>query len=223
MRALVLAAVLAVLAATGCGGFGSNAAKREISEADQRWAEASALAASDLGGGWGASGPQRIEQADECPDVDLSDLTVTGEAQALYEEAETGRVIVSVRTVFPTAGEARDSVARGSSDELEECLSEGAAEGAASEETSEFQLADARTEEVEPVAAGELARAFELTHEYVLGDGTRISSTVELVVFQRGRAVVALGFVGVGEPFLDSLTARLVRAADERVEREPPP
>jgi len=223
MRALVLAAVLAALAAGGCGGLGSTAAKREISDADQRWAEAATFVLADFPDGWVESSPEtEDEPPDECPEIDLSDLTVTGEAETAFDNQEAGRFVLAARAVLASLEDARESIARGSGDEVEDCIREGFLAEAEQEESEDFRVENVEADETPATSVGELSRAFRLTFEYVFGE-ERVPATLDVVSFQRGRATVTLGFLSVAEPFPPRLAERLARAADERVEREPPP
>lgn len=223
MRARLLAAVLAALLAGGCGAFGSKAAERRISEADQRWAEAATFLPDDFPAGWVESSPgTEDEPPDECPEIDLSDLTVTGEADTAFDNEEAGRFVLAARQVLESADDARESLARGSSEEVSECIRQGflaELEG----ESADFEVENVRARETAAAAVGELARSFRLEFEYVFASEERVPAGLDLLSFQRGRATVTLGFLAVAGTFPPNLAERLARAADERVEREPPP
>lgn len=223
MRPLALAFALAFTAA-GCGAFGSKAAGRDISEADQRWAEAASLQVSDFPAGWVESSPETDDAPpDECPSVDLSDLTVTGEGERAFDNEEAARFVLVARAVLASAEDARESVARGSGAELEECIRESFEAEAEREETEDFRVENVQAAEAAAIAVGELSRGFSLAFDYVFAGDERVGATLDILTFQRGRATVTLGFLGVAERFPPGLAERLARAADARVERDPPP
>jgi hypothetical protein len=216
---LALAVCLLLVA---CGPEPQTLPGRAIDPADQRWAESAGLGAAEVGAGWSGTEPQERagQRATGCPEIDYSDLTLTGEANgdSLFDGERL--VALSVIQVYASEREARAAVERGESEDAVECT-ERAFRVSVTKIDEGFDIADIAGREAPKPDVGSSARHYELVLDFEVR-GERVPGFFDIYAIQRDRAVVAL-FLGGTEKFPQSVERRVLDRVDARVEADPPP
>jgi len=124
VAAALLALLLAPAALSGSSKRGDNPTVR-IDPSDQAWATQSLLRSSDLGFGWhgGPTKPTKLA-GPACPGFDpkVSDLVVTGHANAIFQNPRAGGQVALDTQVLQSAANVRTDFARTIQPELADCL-----------------------------------------------------------------------------------------------------
>ncbi len=234
---LAALAVLAVVALAGCGSSddsGSHAIQRKIDPADQHWVELMLLEENDLPAGWATDRDMPPNPPDDCVGLDFSDLVITGEADAGFENGQTTALQNGIE-IYESSDDAHESLTRGDADELGRCFLEISREELAAD--SEVSIRNLHVDELEPAKVGDESRVFDITWEYVQAGGAltafhpgqeaqatdRAPFTLRLVAFRHGRA---LAVVSAGELFGQppaELVTPLAKSIDEQMTKNPPP
>lgn len=193
--------------------------KEAFTPADQAKAKTLVLVRSDFVAGW-----KRVPKAAEDEDVscasfapNLSDLTLTGEAETQFDHAATGASVFSYASLYKTAAQARAGWSRSIRPALIRCFVEVMrdAVGTGSTVTCPKQGRVAFPRVSARVYALKLACVVAAT-----GSDVKLRIALDLVVLGRGRAetsVMAIG-MGAGIPAADlrsfarTLAARMQRA-----------
>jgi len=109
VSALLLVLAVATAVAAGAATAGEGDPNKRIVPADQRLARSIVLRASDLGSGWKAEPRRTSDDGDfRCSgyEPDLSDLTITGEAESRLFWRPDGLLAGSGVEVYATAAQA---------------------------------------------------------------------------------------------------------------------
>jgi hypothetical protein len=224
---LACAALLA-----GCGGDGSGGreAQTVIDDEDQQLAEAALLTLADLPSGFQAQAEGDDDEDDEGGDPDcladlepdLSELTVTGDAETGNFENETA-LVSSSAVVYRTEDEAREAFEAGRNalmhDESASCLRDAFAEGVAEGESDvEVEVGEASAEAVSAPDIGEQTVAVRLRIPLEV-DGQAVPSFLEFVGVHQGRMIGTLLTFSFGGQFPPEETERLAEIVAGRLSR----
>lgn len=192
--ALLLAVVTSAVALAGTGD-----PQKKIKPADQARARSIALSAADLGSGWKAtkSSSSSTSSDPRCSyyNPDQSDLVENGDYDSPNFTRADGAFVSSTVGIFATAGQARTAYGRVVRPELPRCLGEL------------FAKAITKPSSAKIVSTGSLSfphyRDRSDTYRVVASVKTpsgTLPVAIDVVLINRGRADVAMIFLGIGKP-----------------------
>ena len=221
MRRTLAVGLLAALAVAGVAAAAAVRHPRDPREAftpaDRAWAQRIVLQASDLPGQWRSSKPGGGEDP-RCPtfDPDMSDLTITGEAES--RDFDRRAVFVSsVAQVFRTARETATSFRRGAKPQLSRCSDDAFRKEVG--DSIKSRLVSGRIVAAPPV--GERRLALRLVWELTLAEGTA-RTYLDLIGWDRGRVSAAVVVLSAGRPPDAALERRIAQRMDARMRRQRP-
>jgi len=217
--ALAAAAISAVLAACGGGGGGGGEAQTVIDDADQARAEAIVLQPGDFPPGW--TGSQHEEgggtDVDECVELDLSDVTVTGDADSDDFTSETTFVISSA-SLFQTAEQAGKAFDRYAREELARCIGDALAESAeAGSDGANVEVGETTVSTLSFPALGDRSSGYRARLTLSV-EGERTPLFVDFVFIQSERALATLAFASLLQQPSKALREDLAAKVAKRME-----
>ena len=184
--------------------------REAFTAADRAWAQRIVLKPGDLPGRWRSTKSASDDDA-RCPtfDPDMSDLTITGEADS--RDFDRGGVFVSsTAEVFRTARETATSFRRAARPQLIRCYDEAFRDGLG---TVRARLVSGRA--VTGPRVGDRRLALRLVWELTVREGTA-RTHLDLIGWDRGRASAAVVVLSVGRS-QSELAARLAQRMDARM------
>jgi hypothetical protein len=189
--------------------------QRKPTKADTARARAVSLRLADLGAGWKSEpSSKKDESSPRCStyNPDQSDLVETGKYDSPDFSRADGTFVSSSTGVFRTAAMARTGYARVAVPQLPHCFAEIFKKGIKAPSSATIFSAG-------PLAFshfGDRSNAYRVRSSVKTPSG-RVSATIDLVLFNRGRTDVALIFLGIGQPlpvsFEQSLVAKVAAKA----------
>lgn len=211
-RAGALGVVVAAAVVVGTALAAPGDPQKKLTKADQARARAASIRLSDLGTGWKAvpSG-KKDSGSPRCSNYnpDQSDLVETGDYDSPDFTRKDGSFVSSSTGVFRTAQMARTGYGRVAVPALASCFAE----------LFEKQVVKPNTLQVVGTgplafpALGDRSAAYRVRMTYKTPTAS-VPFTTDLVVFNKGRADVALIFLGIGQPLPQAaereLSARVV-------------
>jgi hypothetical protein len=216
-RALILVLLAANAAGLLAASAGAGEAKRRLTAADERRADAMLLRPADLATGFRRE-PERADPELSCAALDESDLIVTGDADALYtlSSADLFVRVGSSATLYRTPREATASWRRGTSAAGLACLRRELAKSAAKE--------GLRVSSLRRLPVSGLAPRTFVVRIVLVSDRLPVPFTYDVVVLGRGRALAAVGVLSLGAPvparqrdgFARLVSARMAKALSGR-------
>jgi hypothetical protein len=215
-RLLLLAGVVV---AAGCGGGGGGGdPETVIRDQDQARAEMIVFHLDDFPTGWavepddnGSDG----DSGDECFDLDLSDLTINGDADSDDFAAET-TFASSTASIFETEAEARSAFERLVEKDLSSCLVELTKQGL-EESGEDVAVKSASPDDLALPSFGDRSNAYRVRLQ-LESEGFEVPAVLDVVLMQRERAFAAVVYVAVLDPFPAELEEELTRKLVERME-----
>jgi hypothetical protein len=228
VRAVAALAVAVLAAATACGGGGGSdtrAAKRAINRDAQQQAESINLRLSDFPDGWRAS-PSTSDAAAQkkfrkCIGVDLSTVTLTGDASSKDFAKGDNTSASSQAQISETASQAIDGmkrVSRGlSSAETKDCVRKfiGSTPGYKVGEIDVGELKVTPPPNVDSAKAWEILVPLEGTSG--TANGLSVSVYDDIVYLRKGNIVANVATSDVFSPLDETLRAHLVRTVASRM------
>lgn len=198
LRSALAAAALAV-AVAGCGGSGGGGnAQTVVDDADQARAEAIVLQPSDFPAGWEGA-PHEEEggaDVDECVELDLSDLTVTGDADSDDYSSETTFVISSA-SLFQTAEQAGQAFARYAREELARCIGDAlAASAEAGTDEADVEVGEASVSTLSSPAFGDRSSGYRASLTLSV-EGEQAPLFVDFIFIQRERVLATIALASL--------------------------
>lgn len=219
-RALRFALVAAALALGGCGGGGGGGeAQTVIDEADQALAEAVVLQLGDFPAGWEGAPHEEGGGADvdQCVELDLSDLTVTGDASSDDFSSETTFVISSA-SVFQTAEQAGQAFDRYAREELARCIGDAlAASAEAGSDGAGVEVGEATVSALPFPALGDRSSGYRARLTLTV-EGEQAPLFVDFVFVERERVLVTIAFASLLQPPSKALREDLAAKVAARAE-----
>jgi hypothetical protein len=216
--ALAAAALAAVLAACG-GGGGGGEAQTVIDDADQARAEAIVLQPGDFPPGWTGSPHEEGggTDVDECVELDLSDVTVTGDADSDDFTSETTFVISSA-SLFQTAGQAAQAFDGYAREELARCIGDALAESAeAGSDGANVEVGETTVSTLAFPDLGDRLSGYRAALTLSV-EGEQASLFVDFVFVQRDRALATIAFASLLQPPSKPLREDLAAKVATRME-----
>ena len=211
-RLLVLLLGAAALAACG-GGGGGGEAQTVIEAADQARAESIVLQPSDFADGW-TSSPHEEEGGIEvagCVELDLSDLTVTGDADS-EDFTRQPAFVVSSATVFATREQAEQAFESYAREELARCIADGLARSAEAGSGDGVDVGEAAVTDLPEPAVGDRSRGYRAKLTLAVEE-EQASLFVDFVFVQRKRSLATVAFASLlqapGRALREDLTAKV--------------
>jgi len=217
--ALAAAAISAVLAACGGGGGGGGEAQTVIDDADQARAEAIVLQPGDFPPGW--TGSQHEEgggtDVDECVELDLSDVTVTGDADSDDFTSETTFVISSA-SLFQTAEQAGSAFDHYAREELARCIGDAlAASAEAGGDGAEVEVGETTVSTLSFPALGDRSSGYRARLTLSV-EGEQAPLFVDFVFVQRERVLATIAFASLLQQLSQALREDLATKVAGRME-----
>ena len=189
--ALVAAATLAA-----CGGGGGGEAQTVLNDQDQSRAEAVVVRASDFPGGW-TSARHEQQSAKTCLNPDLSDLTVTGQADSRDFSLQSFFVNSSA-TIMRSADEAKTAYERQATGDLPKCIADQLGKSIESSSDVAIDVKHTGVRELDFPRLADRSRAYRATLDLDFG-GAATRAYVDFVFLQRGRTLATVAFASVGQ------------------------
>ena len=203
--------LVAAAALAACGGVaGGGEAQTVLNDQDQARAEAVVVRASDFPGGW-TSARHEQQGAKTCLNPDLSDLTVTGQADS-RDFSRQSFTVNSSATVMRTADEAKTAYERQATGDLPKCIADQLGKSIESSSDVAIDVKHAGVRELDFARLGDRSQAYRATLDLDIG-GAAVRAYVDFVFLQRGRTLATLAFAGIGQApqqaLEEELTARV--------------
>lgn len=212
-RRLVVPALVAVVLVPVALAAPGEPQKR-LTKADQAKAHAIALHRSDFPAGWVAKPNTNTSQGSpRCStyNPDQSDLIETGDVDSPDFSRADGSFVSSSVGLFKTVKMARTGYARVARPGLASCFGELFKKGAVPAKVQLLHVGALPFRRL-----GDRSNAYLLTAN-VTYQGTTVPVAIDIVVFNRGRVVAAMIFLGIRSPlpssFVQSLAARVAGRA----------
>ena len=210
MRRVLIALVLFALVATGSALAGGGEPRKAITPADQARARAMLLKQADVGPGYralrGSSSGSALNP--NCPALDESDLTVTGEAESPNFTSGL-QTFSSASGIYKTVADANTSWRRGTSRAGFGCLTAVFRQLA---RTGGLRFVSFRKIPFPAVAPRTVAYRWQS-----LANGVHIYA--DIVLLMRGRAQAAVFFISGIDPLERSQSLHLTRLVATRMAR----
>jgi hypothetical protein len=194
--------MLAVAVAVPVALAADGEPQKRLTKADQAKARSISLHQSDFPAGWAGKPTTNTSQGNpRCSNYnpDQSDLIETGDVDSPDFTRTDGSFVSSSVGVFKTAAMATTGYARVAKPQLASCFAELLKVG---------PLAFRRL--------GDRSNAYRLTANVTV-QGTRVPTTIDIVIFNRGRVDAAMIFAGIFRPlpfaFEQALAARVAARA----------
>lgn len=227
MLRVAVAMVVATALVAGCGG--DDATQRDertvIDEEDQQRAEDAVLLLSDFPSEWTATraededGDEGSQGCLEDIEYDLSDLTVTGDADSDDFESELAQVSSSV-TIYESVEQATDALERVMAvlggGELAGCLEELVEQGAEEEGDVDLDVGTVSGRDVPFPAVGEQTEAVELEVPFEV-EGQSAAAYLAIVAIRQERAVGGIFMFSFPGPFPADEQERLAGVLADRL------
>jgi hypothetical protein len=215
-----LAAAALVLQLAGCGGGdGGGDAQTVIDEADQGRAAAIVLQPSDFPAGWEGAPHEDGGGADvdQCVELDLSDLTVTGDADSDDFSSETTFVISSA-SIFQTAEQAGQAFDRYAREELARCIGDAlAASAEAGSDGADVDVGEATVSTLAFAAFGDRSSGYRARLTLSV-EGEEAPLFVDFVFIQRERVLATIAFASLlqqpSKTLREDLSAKVAARAE---------
>jgi len=194
-----LAGVALAVALAGCGGGGGGGdARTVIDDADQAHAQAIVLRPGDFPAGWEGAPHEEGGGADvdQCVELDLSDLTVTGDADSDDFSSETTFVISSA-SIFQTAEQARQAFDRYAREELARCIGDAlAASAEAGTDGADVEVGEATVTTLSFPALGDRSSGYRAGLTLTV-EGEQAPLFVDFVFIQRDRVLATIALASL--------------------------
>jgi hypothetical protein len=211
--ALVAAAVAVPVALAAPGD-----PQKKLTKADQAKARAISLRQSDFPSGWvGKPNTNTSQDNPRCStyNPDQSDLIETGDVDSPDFSRPEGSFVSSSVGIFKTRKMAQTGYARVARPQLASCFAELFTKGVAPAKVQVLQVGPLAFRQL-----GDRSNAYRLRANVTV-QGTTVPTTIDIVLFNRGRVDVAMIFAGIVRPlsfaFEQSVAARVAaRAAATR-------
>jgi hypothetical protein len=211
---LLCAAVVAAAVAVPVALASNGDPQKRLTKADQAKARAISLRRSDFSSGWvGKPNTNTSQDSPRCSnyDPDQSDLIETGDVDSPDFSRPEGSFVSSSVGIFKTRKMAQTGYARVARPQLASCFGELFTKGVAPAKVQLLQIG--------PLAfrrLGDRSNAYRLRANVTV-QGTTVPTTIDIVMFNRGRVDVAMIFAGLFRPlpfaFEQSLAARVAARA----------
>jgi hypothetical protein len=211
---LLCAAAVAAAVAVPVALASNGEPQKKLTKADQAKARAIALHRSDFAAGWVAKPNTNTSQdSPRCSNYnpDQSDLIETGDVDSPDFRRAEGSFVSSSVGIFKTVKMAQKGYARVARPQLPKCFAELFTKGVAPAKVQILQVG--------PIAfrqLGDRSNAYRLRANVTV-QGTTVPTTIDIVLFNRGRVDVAMIFAGIIQPlpfaFEQSLAAHVAARA----------
>lgn len=195
MRRIALIALAAALLAVPAALAANGEPQHQFTKADQAKAKRASLRLSDFAAGWRSVPHTSNDGASpKCKtyNPDQSDLIETGKYNSPDFTRANGSFVSVTTGVFKTSAMARTAYTRVATPALPKCFGE-----LLGKETSTTVLSAGP---LEFPSAGEKSNAYRLVVSIKQPSGTAVRTTIDFVLFLKGRTDVALVFFGLGSP-----------------------
>lgn len=215
-RLALLAAACLTLPAVALAAAGDP--KEAFTPADRATAKSMVLVRGDLTVGWKSVRSPADEADVSCASFNpnLSDLTLTGEAETEFEHGQTGASIFSYASVYQTSANARAGWARTMKPALTRCFAEVIRDSVGKDATVTF------TKQGRVAFPAVAPRVFALRIVCVVGSAgsdVKVPVTLDLVVLGRGRGEVALMAIGLGKGIAPADLRAFARLLSARMQK----
>lgn len=215
---LLCAAVAAVVVAVPGALAANGDPQKKLTKVDQARARAISLRQSDFPAGWvGKPNTNTSQDNPRCSSYnpDQSDLIETGDVDSPDFSRPEGSFVSSSVGIFKTRRMAQTGYARVAKPQLPACFAELFTKGVAPATVQVLQVGPLGFRKL-----GDRSNAYRLRAKVTV-QGTTVPTTIDIVLFNRGRVDVAMIFAGIVRPLSfaweQSLAARVaVRAAVTR-------
>ena len=211
---LLCAAVVAVVVAVPAALAANGDPQKKLTKADQAKARAISLRQSDFPAGWVGKPNTNTSQGNpRCSSYnpDQSDLIETGDVDSPDFSRPEGSFVSSSVGIFKTRKMAQTGYARVAKPQLPKCFAELFTKGLAPAKVQVLQVGPLAFRQL-----GDRSNAYRLRADVTV-QGTTVPATIDIVLFNRGRADVAMIFAGLFRPlpasFEQSLAAKVAARA----------
>jgi hypothetical protein len=212
-RLLGLAALVAAVVVPAAFASGGEPQKR-LTQADQAKARAIGLHQLDFPAGWVAKPITNTSQDNpRCStyNPDQSDLIETGDVDSPDFSRPEGSFVSSSVGIFKTRKMAQTGYTRVARPQLPSCFAELFTKGVAPAKVKVLQVGSLAFRQL-----GDRSNAYRLRANVTV-QGTTVPTTIDIILFNRGRVDVAMIFAGILRPlpfgFQQSLAAKVAARA----------